>query len=108
MANMHMKLGNPLLIGIYSLALLLIGAAIGARWGHSPHTAVWMAVLGAALMVAHDMLTGAIFFLVSAAWALRSSRQREIQARKLQEHVAQSELQHIAKVSGRNRTKRRD
>ncbi len=106
MANMHLTLGNPFLIAIYCLALLLIGAAIGAQWGHAPHTAVWMAVLGAALMVAHDMLTGAIFFYVAAAWALRSSRQREVQAN--QERVPQSKLQQIANSSGRNRRERRD
>lgn len=78
MSNIHMKLGNPFLIAIYSLALLLIGAAIGARWGSNPHVAVWLVVLGAALMVAHDMLSYSIIFFVSTAWALRASRKQEV------------------------------
>ena len=36
MNNIRLQLGNPFLIAIYSLALLLIGAAIGARWGCNP------------------------------------------------------------------------
>jgi len=80
MSNIRLRLGNPFLIAIYSLALLLIGAAIGARWGCNPHLAAWLVVLGAALMVAHDMLSYSIIFFVSTAWALRASRKREIAA----------------------------
>jgi uncharacterized protein (DUF697 family) len=57
--KIHMQLGHPILIAIYSFSLLSIGAAIGARWGQSPHMAIWMAVLGSGLMVAHDMLLAA-------------------------------------------------
>lgn len=48
-----MELGNPFLIAIYSFSLLSIGAAIGARWGHSPHVAIWMVVLSAGLRLTH-------------------------------------------------------
>ena len=40
--KIEMQLANPLLIGVYSFALLSIGAAIGAWWGHSPRVAVWV------------------------------------------------------------------
>jgi uncharacterized membrane protein YhaH (DUF805 family) len=91
--TMRMRLGSPFLIGIYSLALLSIGAAIGARWAHSPHTAAWMVLLGAVLMVVHDVLTGAIMFFVSAAWASRISRQRESSTTNTREEDARSKSQ---------------
>ena len=80
MSNIYLQLGNPFLVAIYSLALLLIGAAIGARWDCKPHVAVWLVVLGAALMVAQDILSYSIIFFVSTAWASRANRKREVAA----------------------------
>jgi hypothetical protein len=58
--KIEMQLSNPLLIGVYSFALLLIGAPIGVWWGHSPREAVWIVVLGAVLMVAWDRFVTAV------------------------------------------------
>ena len=107
MSNIHMQLGNPFLIAIYSLALLLIGAAIGAKWGHNPHVALWLVVLGAALMVAHDMLSYSVIFLVSTAWALRASRKREVEAASTSQAVVNAESPRFPKTRERSKTPRR-
>lgn len=86
--QIQMRLGNPFFIGIYSLALLAFGAAIGAQWGHSPQVAVWMVVAGAGLMVAHDTVAFAVIFLLSTAWASRANRKREASAAVMQGAVA--------------------
>ena len=59
--NIRISLGHPVLIFIYSVALLLIGCAIGMHWDQSRVSAIWIAVAAASLMVVHDMLTGLIF-----------------------------------------------
>jgi hypothetical protein len=64
--KIEMQLSKPLLLGACSLALLSIGAGIGAHWGHYPHVAVWMVVLGAVLMIAHD--TGTARLLLHSAY----------------------------------------
>lgn len=91
--KLRMQLENPFLIGLYSLALLSIGAAIGARWGHSPHVALWMVVLGAGLIVAHDVLTYSIVVsFVSTAWGRRTSWKREMSVANPQDPVANAGL----------------
>jgi fatty acid desaturase len=72
----RMQLGNPFLIGVWSLALLTFGAAIGARWGHTMHNVICMIVIGALLMVIHDLVTGVVIFGMSMAWARRVIRNR--------------------------------
>jgi membrane protein YdbS with pleckstrin-like domain len=59
--DIRISLGHPVLIFIYSLALLLVGCAIGMHWYQSRASAIWIAVAAAALMVVHDMLTGFMF-----------------------------------------------
>jgi hypothetical protein len=59
--NIRISLGHPILIFVYSLALLLGGCAIGMHWDQSRASAVWIAVAAAALMVVHDTFTGLIF-----------------------------------------------
>ena len=108
MSNIHMRLGNPFLIAIYSLALLLIGAAIGAKWGHNPQVALWLVVLGAALMVAHDMLSYSVIFLVSTAWALRASRKREVEAASTSQAGVNAESARDSKARERAKTPRRN
>jgi len=107
-SKLHMQLGSPLLIAIYSLALLSIGAAIGARWGHSPRVAIWMVVLGAGLMVVHDMLTCSIVLFVSTAWALRASRERELRETNERDAVATAGSPRIPRCAGRAKTQRKD
>lgn len=48
--NMHATLANPLVIAIYSAALLLIGCAVGMHWARTPATAIWLAIAGSLLM----------------------------------------------------------
>jgi hypothetical protein len=59
--NIRISLGHPILIFVYSLALLLGGCAIGMHWDQSRTSAIWIAVAAAALMVVHDTFTGFIF-----------------------------------------------
>jgi membrane protein YdbS with pleckstrin-like domain len=63
--NIRISLGHPVLIFVYSMALLLIGCAIGMHWYQSRASAIWIAVAATALMVMHDMLTGLIFASLS-------------------------------------------
>ena len=63
--NIRISLGHPVLIFVYSMALLLIGCAIGMHWYQSRASAIWIAVAATALMVMHDMLTGLIFATLS-------------------------------------------
>jgi thiamine pyrophosphate-dependent acetolactate synthase large subunit-like protein len=72
----RMRLGNPFLIGVWSLAMLAFGAAIGARWGHTVRDVICMVVIGALLMVIHDLVTGVLIFGTSMAWARRVIRNR--------------------------------
>jgi hypothetical protein len=66
--KMHATLGNPILIMVYSMALLLIGCAIG-RWAHPPATALWLAIAGGVLMAIHDTAMGVLWFWLTARWA---------------------------------------
>jgi len=59
--NVRISLGNPVLIFVYSLAILLLGCAIGMHWYQSRASAIWISVAAAALMVVHDTLTGLLF-----------------------------------------------
>lgn len=59
--NIRISLGNPFLIFIYSLAILLAGCSIGMHFCQWRSSAVWLAVASAALIVLHDMLTGLLF-----------------------------------------------
>lgn len=69
-----MQLGNPALIFIYNLVLLLFGCAIGIHWNSKPGTAVLVAICGALLMVIHDLLEGFILFGIAAKWAFAVKR----------------------------------
>jgi hypothetical protein len=69
--KLEMTLGNPILIFIYGLALLLFGCAIGIHWHATPAVAVGLALLGAALMVLHEMFTAILWFWITAACVRR-------------------------------------
>ena len=107
-SKIQMQLANPLLLGAYSLALLSLGAGIGARWGHSPRVAVWMVVLGAVLMVARDMLGFSIIFFMSTAWALQATSKRNLPAENEQGAVAKSGSQRGPSRAGRVKTQQKD
>jgi membrane protein YdbS with pleckstrin-like domain len=72
--NIRISLGNPVLIFVYSVALLLIGCAVGMHWYQSRASAIWIAAAAAALMVVHDMLTGLIFASLSLRRFQREQR----------------------------------
>jgi len=67
--KMSATLGNPLLIVIYSAALLLIGSAIGMHCQNTPATARGLAIAGGVLMAVHDTVTGILWFWLTARWA---------------------------------------
>lgn len=73
--NTHMSLGHPILILLYSLALLLLGCAIGIHWHDSPWGASKVAFLGAMLMIIHDWMTTTAMFWI-AMRRLRKSIKR--------------------------------
>lgn len=73
--EIHLRFGNPFLIFIYSLALLLIGDATGVKCHSNPHRAFSIAVLGAVLMVAHDTCIALISIWTAAKFA-RTLRNR--------------------------------
>ncbi len=58
--KMHVTLGHPILIFLYSLALLVLGGAIGIRWGTCWHS-FRIAVLGAVLMIVHDWVAAIVW-----------------------------------------------
>jgi len=60
--------GNPILIFVHSLALLLMGDAIGILWRTEPVTAFSIALLGASFMVVHDTFMTAIWCWIVARW----------------------------------------
>ena len=53
-SEMKVQLGHPVVIFIHSLALLLIGCAIGMHWHQSRSAAIWIAVCGAVLVVINE------------------------------------------------------
>ena len=64
--KLQARLGHPVLIFIYTLAILLVGCAIGAHWKRLSGNALWLVVGGAILMVIHDMATGIVWFWITA------------------------------------------
>jgi hypothetical protein len=66
--RMQVTLGHPILIAIYSAALLLIGCAVGVHWYHALPTAFWLCVAGGIFMAAHDLVTGFVWFWLTARW----------------------------------------
>jgi hypothetical protein len=67
--NMHVRLGNPFLIFLYSLALLLLGVAVGMKWHANLCRAIDVALLAAVLMVIHDTCTALLWMWAAGKWA---------------------------------------
>lgn len=65
--RLRFQVGNPLLIFIWSLSMLLIGGTIGAHWHSSRTVAFFIAVSGAVLAAIHD-LCQAFFVCALTAW----------------------------------------
>ncbi len=66
--QMNVRLGNPAVVFIYSLSLLLLGCAIGIHWKNSPGMAIWISICGALLMVIHDLLEGFAWIGILGTW----------------------------------------
>jgi hypothetical protein len=67
-----------------------------------------MVVLGAGLIIAHDMLSFSIIFFVSTAWALRASRERELQKTNEPDEVANAGPLRTSISSGGAKKQRKD
>ena len=66
--EMEVRLGHPVIIFIHSLALLLIGAAIGIHWHQSRSAEIWIAICGAMLVVFNEMVSGFMWICLTAWW----------------------------------------
>lgn len=75
--KMQATLGHPILITLYSAALLLIGCGLGVRFNHSLPTALWLCVAGGVVMAAHDLATGVLWFWLTATWVRSVTIQRD-------------------------------
>jgi hypothetical protein len=67
------RFGNPFLVTIYTVAMLMIGWAIGAHWGHTL-TAGRMLFFATILLVMHDV-TIAILSAIAATQIASSAKQ---------------------------------
>lgn len=76
MGKLTVTLGNPFLIFVRSLAMLLLGCAIGLHWKGTSSTACWLTVLGALLMVIHDLGMGVFWFRTAAMMLARNQQRR--------------------------------
>lgn len=76
MGKISVTLANPFLIFLWSLAILLLGCAIGLHWKGTPGTALCVAAIGAVLMVIHDMAMGVLWFVVTAKMVGKVQRRR--------------------------------
>jgi hypothetical protein len=73
--KMQVTMGHPILIFIYSSALLLFGCAVGILWAKVPSVAVKIAILGAVLMVIHDALMALLSLWIAWYWIRTRNKQ---------------------------------
>ena len=71
---MKVRLGHPVVIFIHSVALLLIGVAIGAHWHQSYLTPIWIAISGALLVVINELISGFWWVSITAWWIHKHGR----------------------------------
>ena len=64
--TMRATLGHPILVFLYSTALILIGCGVGRYWIN--RSAFWLSIIGGLLMLAHDVFTGIMMFFLAARW----------------------------------------
>ena len=72
--EMKVRLGHPVVIFIHSVALLLIGCAIGMHWHQSHSAAIWIAVSGAVLVVINEMISCFWWVSLTAWWIGKNKR----------------------------------
>jgi hypothetical protein len=75
--KMQATLGHPILITLYSAALLLIGCGVGVRFYHSLPTALWICGAGSILVAVHDLATGFVWFWLTGKWVRSVMVQRD-------------------------------
>jgi hypothetical protein len=75
--KMQATLGHPILIAIYSTALLFIGCGVGVHWTHALPTALRLCIAGGILMAVHDLATGFVWFWLTARWVRSMMIQRD-------------------------------
>lgn len=63
--KLTVSFGNPFVAAIYSIALLMIGWAIGAQWGYTL-AAGWMLFLATISLFVHDALIVALLMIAVA------------------------------------------
>lgn len=66
--EMKVSLSNPLGVFLGSFTLFLTGIAIGEHWHPSKAIALAVAVLAAALAVAHELLSGFLWSSFTEWW----------------------------------------
>jgi hypothetical protein len=75
--KMQATLGHPILITLYSAALLLFGCAVGVRFSHALPTALWLCAAGSVLVAVHDLATGFVWFWLAATWVRSVKMKRD-------------------------------
>ena len=75
--KMQATLGHPILITLYSAALLLIGCGVGVRFHQSLPRALWICGAASILVAVHDLATGFVWFWLSATWVRSVMIQRD-------------------------------
>jgi hypothetical protein len=75
--EMKVSLSNPLGVFLGSFTLFLTGIAIGQHWHTSKTVALAVAVLAAALAVAHELLSGFLWGSFTAWWIGRQAANLE-------------------------------
>lgn len=72
--KMEIRFGNPVLILLYSAFLLVTGCAIGMFWFKTPEIAIKVAIVGAVLIVIHDMLMALLSLYAARIWIRSQSK----------------------------------
>ena len=72
--KMEIRLGNPVLILLYSAFLLVMGCAIGLYWFKTPEIAFKVAIIGAVLIVIHDTLMALLSLYAARIWIRSQSK----------------------------------
>jgi hypothetical protein len=75
--ELKVRFGDPILIFIYTLSVLLVGDAIGMFWRSEPVKAFSIALLGASFMVVHDTFMTLIWASAAARWAQTAGDQKK-------------------------------
>lgn len=73
--RMTIRVGKPVLSFIYCCSLLLFGCFAGMRCAKSLPAAVGIAILGATLLVIHDLLVGLFSLWAARVWIRTQNKQ---------------------------------